>query len=120
MRCNNINVRFNIPTRIELSGDNKALPGLYFRDGNGVVYDVSAIEKSVDSMVGAPIVQYNKDGMQVPVGVVKSAKWNPAFCRIEVDGIILHGGTNEEVEMLIRNDEKIVHSMKVSSIGFGE
>ena len=49
------------------------------------------------------------------MGVAQSIKWNPHGF-IEVDGLLLFGGTSENIEF--GNDDNVV-SMELSAVGIG-
>lgn len=109
MRAGNIKIHLEIP--VNGSDENGQ-----FTDGNGVVYTVDAIKEACEKAVCVPFVAFNEDGKAVPLGVMRSIKWNQAGF-IEADGIINFGGTCETPAF--RDDGKIV-SMELTEVGFAQ
>ena len=95
------------------------LKSLYMRtkttvcDDNHVSYSIPAIRKACETASNLPIIQYDEQGTEKVVGVTQSIKWNPHGF-VEVDGLLLFGGTSENVEFW--NDNVV--SMELNSVGF--
>lgn len=85
-----------------------------FCDDNHVSYSIPAIREACETASNLPIIQYDEQGTEKVVGVAQSIKWNPHGF-IEVDGLLLFGGTGENVEF--GNDDNVV-SMELNSVGF--
>ena len=107
MRCRNIRIHVEIPVHADINN--------CFCDDNHVSYSIPAIRKSCETASNLPIIQYDEQGTEKVVGVTQSIKWNPHGF-IEVDGLLLFGGTNETVEF--GKDDCIV-SMELSAVGLG-
>lgn len=109
MRCRNIRIHVEIPV------DGAFASGSTFCDGNGAVYSVDAVRKSCENIGNLPIIQYDEHGVEKVVGIAQSIRWNPHGF-IEVDGLLLFGGTNETVEF---GKDDCVVSMELSAVGIG-
>ena len=108
MRCANIRIHADIPV-VEEAGY------LRFHDHNNVVYSIEAIQKACEKASNLPIIKYDERGVEQVVGVAQSIKWNPNGF-IEIDGMMLFGGTTEFVKL--GNDNCVV-SMEFSAVGLG-
>lgn len=69
----------------------------------------------VKNIGNLPIIQYDEHGVEKVVGIAQSIRWNPHGF-IEVDGLLLFGGTNETVEF---GKDDCVVSMELSAVGIG-
>lgn len=107
MRCKNIRIHVEIPVYADTND--------YFCDDNHVSYSIPAIRKACENASNLPIIQYDEQGTEKVVGVAQSIKWNPHGF-IEVDGLLLFGGTNETVEF---GKDDCVVSMELSAVGIG-
>jgi hypothetical protein len=96
VRCANIRIHAEIPIPVD-TNDAASATGTTFCDGNGVVYSVEAIRQSCENIEDLPIIQRDEHGVEKVVGFTQSIRWNPHGF-IEVDGLLLFGGTNETVE----------------------
>ena len=114
MRCTNIRIHAEIPVLVG-TNDSAFASGSTFCDGNGVVYSVEAVRKSCENIGNLPIIQYDEHGVKKVVGIAQSIRWNPHGF-IEVDGLLLFGGTNETVEF---GKDDFVISMELSAVGLG-
>lgn len=106
MRCGNIRIHVEIPVYADKNN--------CFCDDNHVSYSIPAIREACETASNLPIIQYDEQGTEKAVGVAQSIKWNPHGF-IEVDGLLLFGGTSENVEF--GNDDNVV-SMELNSVGF--
>lgn len=114
MRCTNIRIHVEIPVLVG-TNDGAFASGSTLCDGNGVVYSAEAVRKSCENIGNLPIIQYDEHGVEKVVGIAQSIRWNPHGF-IEVDGLLLFGGTNETVEF---GKDDCVVSMELSAIGIG-
>lgn len=89
MRCGNIRIHVEIPVYADKNN--------CFCDDNHVSYSIPAIREACETASNLPIIQYDEQGTEKVVGVAQSIKWNPHGF-IEVDGLLLFGGTSENVE----------------------
>lgn len=110
MRCSNIKFHADIP--VPTNSDRYGLP--CFCDANGRTYEISAVENACENAKDLPVIRYDSNGEEIVVGVA-NAKWNKEGF-IEVDGVLRHGGTCEEVELSFSKD---VMAMRIDAIGFG-
>lgn len=99
MRCGNIRIHVEIPV---------------YADKNNC-FAMITIREACETASNLPIIQYDEQGTEKVVGVAQSIKWNPHGF-IEVDGLLLFGGTSENVEF--GNDDNVV-SMELSAVGIG-
>lgn len=90
------------------------LKSLYMRTKT-TVFAMITIREACETASNLPIIQYDEQGTEKVVGVAQSIKWNPHGF-IEVDGLLLFGGTSENVEF--GNDDNVV-SMELSAVGIG-
>lgn len=104
MRCGNIRIHVEIPVYADKNN--------CFCDDNHVSYSIPAIREACETASNLPIIQYDEQGTEKVVGVAQSIKWNPHGF-IEVDGLLLFGGTSENVEF--GNDDNVV-SMELNSL----
>ena len=113
MRCAGIQIHAKIPVPTNSDGDNiYRMP--CFRDGNGVVYQIEAVKDACEaSKSGLPIIRHKGDGPAETIGFADTVMWNPDGF-IEVDGVLLFGGTSEWV---VFNDDKNVEFMAMRFIG---
>jgi hypothetical protein len=113
MMSANMRIHVKIPAPISSGGDNTCrVP--YFRDGNGVVYQINAIEDACEaSKSGLPIIRHQGDGQAETIGFADTVMWNPEGF-IEVDGSLQFGGTSEWV---VFDGDKNVEFMTIRSIG---
>lgn len=107
MRCGNIRIHVEIPVYADKNN--------CFCDDNHVSYSIPAIREACETASNLPIIQYDEQGTEKVGGVAQSIKWNPHGF-IEVDGLLLFGGTSENVEF--GNDDNVV-SMELSAVGIG-
>jgi len=103
MRCDNVKVTLSIPVPIDKP------------DGNSVIYSEDAIRKACEKANGTPIIRFDDNGNEIPIGVANKVEYSNGF--IWVDAVAFHGGTNELVEML---DNKKVTSMEIKGFSIGE
>ena len=82
-------------------------------DGNGVPYDVNAIKEACKEANGRPIEIINDDGKSICIGLANKVCFMEEDNRITVDGVIWHGGTCEQVDIV----DKIVKGMTITSFG---
>ena len=115
MRCSNIHFHADIPVPTNSDGSDQYHKEPSFKDLNGVTYEIQAIKSACNTAKNAPVIRYDEHGNAVPIGIINSAKWNDGGY-IEVEGVIMFGGTNEEVVFSSAND---VVSMDIESFGFG-
>ena len=100
MRCNNIKLTLSIPIRINEP------------DGNGNVYTEEAVINACKNAVNMPIVQYDSEGKEIPIGVATSVDYSNGFIWVEAKA--WHGGTHDLVNQII---DKTITSMEI--LGFG-
>lgn len=113
MRCADIQIHAKIPIPTNSDGDNTYRTPC-FRDGNGYVYQIEAVKDACgETDQWIPIIRYKDNGQADTIGVARSVKWNQDGF-IEVDGVLLFGGTSEWV---VFDDDKNVEFMAIRSIG---
>lgn len=105
MRCENIEVTFKVPMPIDRP------------DKNGVMYSKEAIDKAIENMINAPIVQHDANDFEktTVLGVVTDAKRKGDYAII--DGCLWFGGTCESVVM---DENNVVTSFEVSEFSICE
>ncbi len=103
MRCKNIDITYSIPVPINEP------------DGNGNMYTEEAIIKACEKSEGQPIIQYNSEGKEVPIGIARTVKYSNGF--IWVEGTIWYGGTSESV---LFDQQKQITDIKIVSFGLCE
>lgn len=103
MRCDKIKIHAEIPVALENG---------IFEDGNKVKYSEEAIRKACEKADGRPILQFERDGTPLVIGISEQVKWNPKGF-VEVEGFLFAGGTNEVVDW----NENVVSEMEIESFG---
>ena len=114
MRCVGIEIHVKMPVPGNYTGgfcDQKPR----FRDANGVVYQIGAIQDACEKVSDIPIVRIQPDGKTDVIGVARSVEWNPDGF-IDVDGFLWFGGTSDNV---IFDDRENVTKMIITEIGLG-
>lgn len=114
MRCVGIEIHVKMPVPVNYTGDVCGQKPL-FRDANGVVYQIGAIQDACKKALDIPIIRYQPDGKTDVIGVARSVEWNPDGF-IDVDGFLWFGGTSDDV---IFDDRKNVTEMIITEIGLG-
>ena len=106
MRTENIKVTFKIPIPVDKP------------DLNGVTYSKEAIRDAYKNVKDVPIEMPNNDGEFFPIGVAQEVELieDKNGMYITGVGLVLHGGTEESVEMI---DGKVI-SFHVSGIGISK
>ncbi len=114
MRCMCVEIHVKIPVSWNYTGgpcDQKPR----FRDANGFVYQIGAIQDACKKALDIPIVRIQPDGKTDVIGVARSVEWNPDGF-IDVDGFLWFGGTSDNV---IFDDRENVTEMIIAEIGLG-
>jgi len=107
VRCNNIEIKLKIPIPINEP------------DGNGNIYAEDAIAKACADVEDLPIIQYNSEGKEIPIGVVTNASYSQGY--ICAEGIICNGGTGEIAYLYDRiKTDKVITKIKFTHFGFCE
>lgn len=115
MTCMCVEIHVKIPVSWNYTGgpcDQKPR----FRDANGFVYQIGAIQDACKKAFDIPIIRYQPDGSEDIIGVARSVEWNPEGF-IEVDGLLMFGGTSESD--VVFDDRKNVTKMIITEIGLG-
>lgn len=103
MRCKNIRIHAEIPVEIANG---------VFEDGNKGKYSEEAIRKACEKADGLPILQFDRDGNPLVIGIAEHVKWNPKGF-VEVEGLLFAGETEEVVD----GNENVVREMEIESFG---
>lgn len=101
MRSENIEVTIKIPVPIDKP------------DGNGIMYDVNAIKKACECATGNPIEVEDSDSNFKSIGVASKVRFVEGGGYIEIEGVVLNGGTCERVDII----DKMVKGMTITSFG---
>lgn len=115
MRCMCAEIHVKIPVPVNYAGDS-CDQKLRFRDANGVVYQIGAIQDACEKASDIPIIRYQPDGNPDVIGVARSVEWNPDGF-IDVDGLLWFGGTSESG--VVFDNRKNVTKMIITEIGLG-
>lgn len=113
MRCESIDIHAKMPVPINSEGAGICKIPCY-KDANGVVYEIEAVNSACAAAEDLPIIRYDDKGNTVVIGTVKSIRYEDGY--VEMEGTLFGGGTSEEG---IFSSTKNVVEMSIKSVGLG-